>query len=230
MWINSVKWKHTRRNHRREADVLQLYHAKIHRAHWKQPFRSAKIHQSYTVDRFIWWKNHQVSRFLHPFPFRSQRNWKKNMDWFCRSEKWFAKKIKSKLSTANSIKNASQWQKNKIWIQRVKATIFLICCKKKITKQPFFKTISMSNLLTRFQAILMNFISVFFFGTGGSELTGATNLMAYYGLEHSYSKFSGKKVKEQLSSFLPNLPGVIDGPGQIVSELSTCAILSTKVE
>lgn len=51
---------------------------------------------------------------------------------------------------------------------------------------------------------------------GESELTGATNLMAYYGLEHSYSKFSGKKVKEQLSSFLPNLPGVIDGPGQIV--------------
>lgn len=52
---------------------------------------------------------------------------------------------------------------------------------------------------------------------GKSELTGATNLMAHYGLEHSYSKFSGKKVKEQLSSFLPNLPGVIDGPGQIVS-------------
>lgn len=47
-----------------------------------------------------------------------------------------------------------------------------------------------------------------------SELTGATNLMAHYGLEHSYSKFSGKKVKEQLSSFLPNLVGVIDGPGQ----------------
>lgn len=43
--------------------------------------------------------------------------------------------------------------------------------------------------------------------------------MAYYGLEHSYSKFSGKKVKEQLSSFLPNLPGVIDGPGQIVSKM-----------
>lgn len=47
------------------------------------------------------------------------------------------------------------------------------------------------------------------------ELTGATNLMAFYNLEHSYSKFSGKKVKEQLSSFLPNLPGVIDGPGNI---------------
>lgn len=41
--------------------------------------------------------------------------------------------------------------------------------------------------------------------------------MAYYGLEHAYSKFSGKKVKEQLSSFLPNLPSVIDGPGQQVN-------------
>lgn len=59
------------------------------------------------------------------------------------------------------------------------------------------------------------------FDSGESELTGATNLMAYYGLEHSYSKFSGKKVKEQLSSFLPNLPGVIDGPGQIVSSART---------
>ncbi|KAF5285678.1 hypothetical protein FQR65_LT13063 [Abscondita terminalis] len=48
---------------------------------------------------------------------------------------------------------------------------------------------------------------------GDSELTGATNLMAYYGLEHSYTKFSGKKLKEALSSFLPNLPGVIDSPG-----------------
>ncbi|XP_073985497.1 mediator complex subunit 19 [Rhodnius prolixus] len=45
------------------------------------------------------------------------------------------------------------------------------------------------------------------------ELTGAVNLMAAYGLEHTYSKFSGKKVKEQLSSFLPNLPGIIDTPG-----------------
>lgn len=52
------------------------------------------------------------------------------------------------------------------------------------------------------------------FVLGDSELTGATNLMAYYGLEHSYSKFSGKKLKEQLSSFLPTLPGVIDAPGQ----------------
>lgn len=46
------------------------------------------------------------------------------------------------------------------------------------------------------------------------ETTGATNLMAYYGLEHSYSKFNGKKLKESLSSFLPNLPGILDGPGQ----------------
>lgn len=38
--------------------------------------------------------------------------------------------------------------------------------------------------------------------------------MNYYGLEHSYSKFSGKKLKEPLSSFLPTLPGVIDSPGQ----------------
>lgn len=48
---------------------------------------------------------------------------------------------------------------------------------------------------------------------GESDLTGAVNLMSYYGLEHTYSKFSGKKVKEQLSSFLPNLPGIIDTPG-----------------
>ncbi|CAH0718747.1 unnamed protein product, partial [Brenthis ino] len=49
---------------------------------------------------------------------------------------------------------------------------------------------------------------------GECELTGATNLMAHYGLEHSYSKFNGKKLKESLSSFLPNLPGILDGPGQ----------------
>lgn len=48
---------------------------------------------------------------------------------------------------------------------------------------------------------------------GESELTGSVNLMAYYGLEHTYSKFSGKRLKESLSSFLPNLPGIIDTPG-----------------
>jgi len=46
-----------------------------------------------------------------------------------------------------------------------------------------------------------------------SELTGATNLMAHYGLEHSYNKSSGRKVKDTLSSFLPNLPGQIDSSG-----------------
>lgn len=46
-----------------------------------------------------------------------------------------------------------------------------------------------------------------------SELTGAKNLMAYYGLEHTYSRFSGKRVKESLSAFLPHLPGYIDNPG-----------------
>lgn len=46
-----------------------------------------------------------------------------------------------------------------------------------------------------------------------SELTGATNLMAYYNLEHSYNKFCGRKMKDQLSAFLPNLPGNIDAPG-----------------
>jgi len=52
------------------------------------------------------------------------------------------------------------------------------------------------------------------FNPGECELTGSTNLLAHYNLEHSYNKFSGKKIKEQLSSFLPNLPGVLDGVPQ----------------
>nr|CAG4635061.1 EOG090X0DK3 [Alona affinis] len=48
---------------------------------------------------------------------------------------------------------------------------------------------------------------------GDADLTGATNLMAHYNLEHSYNKFSGKKFKDSLSSFLPSLPGLIDTPG-----------------
>jgi len=47
-----------------------------------------------------------------------------------------------------------------------------------------------------------------------SELTGLTNLMSFYGLEHSYSKFTSKKVKEELSAFLPTLPGNIDTNGK----------------
>lgn len=77
-----------------------------------------------------------------------------------------------------------------------------------------YKIISLEFLCLSFVSCNTVFDSVFFIlFLGESELTGATNLMAYYGLEHSYSKFSGKKVKEQLSSFLPNLPGMIDTPG-----------------
>lgn len=32
-----------------------------------------------------------------------------------------------------------------------------------------------------------------------TELTGATNLMAHYCLEHSYNKFTGKKVPPAVS-------------------------------
>ncbi|XP_013782746.1 mediator of RNA polymerase II transcription subunit 19-like [Limulus polyphemus] len=46
-----------------------------------------------------------------------------------------------------------------------------------------------------------------------SERTGATNLMSYHNLEHSYNKFCGRKMKDQLSTFLPSLPGNIDTPG-----------------
>ncbi|XP_070993856.1 mediator of RNA polymerase II transcription subunit 19-A-like isoform X1 [Oncorhynchus clarkii lewisi] len=47
----------------------------------------------------------------------------------------------------------------------------------------------------------------------GNELTGNTNLITHYNLEHAYNKFCGKKVKEKLSNFLPELPGMIDWPG-----------------
>ncbi|XP_028824107.1 mediator of RNA polymerase II transcription subunit 19-A [Denticeps clupeoides] len=47
----------------------------------------------------------------------------------------------------------------------------------------------------------------------GNDLTGNTNLITYYSLEHAYNKFCGKKVKEKLSNFLPELPGMIDCPG-----------------
>ena len=46
-----------------------------------------------------------------------------------------------------------------------------------------------------------------------AEITGCTNLTEYYGLEHTYNKFCNKKGKEELSSFLPHLPGYIDAPG-----------------
>ncbi|XP_043932522.1 mediator of RNA polymerase II transcription subunit 19 [Protopterus annectens] len=46
-----------------------------------------------------------------------------------------------------------------------------------------------------------------------TELTGSTNLITYYNLEHTFNKFCGKKVKDKLSNFLPDLPGMIDMPG-----------------
>jgi mediator of RNA polymerase II transcription subunit 19 len=52
--------------------------------------------------------------------------------------------------------------------------------------------------------------------TGQSSLTGATNLFLHekYNLEDAYNKFCcRRKLKDQLSSFLPNLPGNgIDNP------------------
>ncbi|KFO21697.1 Mediator of RNA polymerase II transcription subunit 19 [Fukomys damarensis] len=48
---------------------------------------------------------------------------------------------------------------------------------------------------------------------GSTELTGSTNLITHYNLEQAYNKFCGKKVKEKLSNFLPDLPGMIDLPG-----------------
>ena len=46
-----------------------------------------------------------------------------------------------------------------------------------------------------------------------AQITGSTNLLAKFGLESTYNKFSGKKLKESLSSFLPDVPGVSDIPG-----------------
>lgn len=40
--------------------------------------------------------------------------------------------------------------------------------------------------------------------------------MTEYGLHHTLTKFKDKKVKEQLSSFLPNLPGIFDGMSTLV--------------
>ena len=56
---------------------------------------------------------------------------------------------------------------------------------------------------------IISFIAI----SEATELTGGTNLMQHYGLEHSYLKFSSKKLKDELSTFLPNLPGHIDTPG-----------------
>jgi len=59
-----------------------------------------------------------------------------------------------------------------------------------------------------------------------SEITGATNLMVHYNLEHSYNKCCGRKTKDQLSAFLPNLPGNIDAPGS--QDMSSLRMLIEK--
>ncbi|GAV02959.1 hypothetical protein RvY_13459 [Ramazzottius varieornatus] len=46
-----------------------------------------------------------------------------------------------------------------------------------------------------------------------SDLSGSINLLDYYGLESSYQKLSmTRKLRDELSSFLPSLPGFVDHP------------------
>ena len=40
--------------------------------------------------------------------------------------------------------------------------------------------------------------------------TGAANLLSQHGLEKAYDKYCHKKVKETLSHFLPDLPGIVN--------------------
>ncbi len=48
---------------------------------------------------------------------------------------------------------------------------------------------------------------------GPNDLTGNVNLMTHYGLEHAYNKFCGKKLRDELSAFLPNVAGQVDSTG-----------------
>ena len=57
------------------------------------------------------------------------------------------------------------------------------------------------------------FVFCFLVGTEPTDISASINLLGHYGLEHSYNKYFGKKVKEELSSFLPHLPGNIDSAG-----------------
>jgi len=61
-----------------------------------------------------------------------------------------------------------------------------------------------------------------------SEVTGSVNLLLKNSLEHSYNKFSGRKVKDQLSAFLPNLPGNIDTPDNSLQDNSSLRVLIEK--
>ena len=52
-----------------------------------------------------------------------------------------------------------------------------------------------------------------FFFTEESDISGSLNLLQYYQLEAAYQKMAlTKRPKEELSSFLPNLPGYLDTP------------------
>jgi len=48
-----------------------------------------------------------------------------------------------------------------------------------------------------------------------SPINGSMNLLTYYGFDHAWNKFCApnRKLKDELSSFLPHLPGNIDMPG-----------------
>ncbi|CDW59644.1 Med19 domain containing protein [Trichuris trichiura] len=49
-----------------------------------------------------------------------------------------------------------------------------------------------------------------------NPITGSMNLLSYYGLDHAWNKFcNNKKLKEELSAFMPNLPGNIDAAGSL---------------
>ena len=45
-----------------------------------------------------------------------------------------------------------------------------------------------------------------------AHITGATHLLTSYDLLSAYNKFSSKKVKQNLSSFISHLPGPVDTP------------------
>lgn len=46
-------------------------------------------------------------------------------------------------------------------------------------------------------------------------ITGAKNLIEHYGLESAYQKFCGKRLKEELSAFLPHMSGNVDVPASV---------------
>uniref|UniRef100_A0A914W2R7 Mediator of RNA polymerase II transcription subunit 19 n=1 Tax=Plectus sambesii TaxID=2011161 RepID=A0A914W2R7_9BILA len=60
-----------------------------------------------------------------------------------------------------------------------------------------------------------------------SGLLGSMNLLSHYGLDSTYNRFCGpKKLKEQLSAFLPHLPGNIDTP--MAQDISSLKMLVEK--